>query len=412
MPDIPEATLDPYLGYNFSYLPESPTTTTRAHHPDSPSSLQSSEACPCFKNEQRESAASAAGTLQHTATETRDLSILGGNEAMEAAVSKAIAYEDAILNKLKLARIDYRILREEKLTVGDDDVTSGFPDTVIIAGTHAIILDWKFGQVPVTETKDNLQGISYWLGLLHREPKVVTCEVHFVAPYQGWSEDAQRIKYTHTFHKDDAAKNELRVRVVIAKKHEAYAKVEQGDWSLAKPKADLCIWCERKGVCPKVGQLVVQTNEKYHDLVVPDVVKEWKIITVDQVANAYKFANQMGPIIEAIKKRCVEVAVQDDLLPPNYKIVKSQHRKIKSVGGFLRVALETGLTPEEATELLSVSFKPFEDWIKLHAPKGKGAARLREFNATLEENGVVEPGTPFYFLREVKTPADQVAIDV
>jgi len=332
---------------------------------------------------------------------------------METAVSKAIAYEEAILNRLKLARIDYRIIREEKLTVGDDDVTSGFPDTVIVAGTHAIILDFKFGKIPVTDAKDNLQGISYWLGVLRKEPKVVTTEVHFILPYQNWSPDAQRIKFTHTFHKDDATKNELRVRTVIARKHEAYAQVEKGNWDMAQPKEDLCIWCERKGVCPKVGQLVLRTNEKYHDMTVPDVVKEWKIITSDQVAQAYKFANQMGPIIEAIKKRCVEVAVQDDLLPSNYKIVKSQHRKIKKVGGFLRVALDTAkMTAEEATELLTVSFKPFEDWIRLHAPKGAGAARLREFNSALEENGVVEAGTPFYFLREVKTPADKIAIDI
>ncbi len=390
-------------------------TATRAHHPDSPSSLQSSEACPAFLNEQRESQASTDGTLQHSAVERRDLSLLNGDESMEWAVQQAINYEDAILQRFKLDGRPFRVLREVLLSVGDDRVTEGYPDTVIVADTHAAILDWKFGKVAVTPTADNLQGIAYALGLLKKFPELKTVEVHFFAPYQKWSEQEQREKYVHCFHWDhEAVDQELRVRAVIARKHTAALRVQEGDWAMAQPKHDLCIWCARKGECPKVAALVVKANQKYADLEVPAEMKSYRLTSPEQVASAYKFANQLTPILEAIKKRCIDASLTEGLLPPNFILVKSQHRKVKSTQGFLNVAVERGLTPEEAVSFLSVSFKPFEDAIKAKASKGKGALALREFNSALEESGVTELGNVFYFLREAKTPAEKPvpAIDI
>jgi hypothetical protein len=383
-------------------------TATRAHHPDSPSSLQSSEACPGFLNEQRESQASADGTLQHKATETRDLSILGGNADFEWAVGKCIAYEDAVLNEFKLSGRPFRVLREVKLTVGDDAVTEGFPDTVVVGETHAVILDWKFGKEPVTPTRDNRQGIAYMLGLLRLFPELKSVQVDFFAPYQKWSEEEQQKKYRHTFLRVEADKLETILRVIIAKKHAAAIDIDQhNNWSACTPKHGLCLWCARKSKCTKLGALIIATNEKYSDLVVPDEMKEWKLATRSQIADAYRFVNQMTLICEAVKRRCIDAAVTEDLLPDNFTIVRSQHRKVKSVSAFLSVAEELGIPRDTSIELLSVSFKPFEDLLKKSAARGQGATKLREFNTALEEGGVTTLGTPFYFLREVKSPADK-----
>jgi hypothetical protein len=386
-------------------------TQTRAHHPDSPSSLQSSEACPGFLNEQRESEAAAKGTLQHKAAEVRDLTVLGGDEDMENAVTKCINYEDDIMAEFKQVGAGYEILREVKLRAADDDLTEGFPDTVIVGEYNAVICDWKFGRVAVTETKRNLQGMSYALGLFRLRPKLKQVTVIFYAPYQGWSKDAQRIKYVHTFAREDNPEMECRIRVVIARKHEAYKQIANGNWEMCVAKHDLCIWCARKALCPKVGQLVLRANEKYHDIEVPAVLKEWKLSTPQQVADAYRFANQLTTICDAVKKRCVEASLIEDLKPENFTLIKSAHRKVKSVRGFLRVARECGIPLREALEKLSVSFKPFEEALKAKAVKGKGAAALREFNGKLDESGITEKGTPFYFLREAKTPAEATAIE-
>lgn len=420
--------------------PEGFDTATRGHHPDSPSSLQASDACASFVNEQRESQASKDGVLQHKATELRDLSILGGDEDMEAAVQRAIDYEEAVIDTFKLARRPYQIVREKYLSVGTDvvrvvqpakyddlvwnpapediskaqefvdyfrGVTGGFPDLEVVAEKHAEIVDQKFGRVPVVPTKDNLQAIAYVLGRFEKSPTVETITFHFFAAYQRWDKETQRLKYTYTFRRDEIPKLELRVRTVIARKKLAQTLVKQDDWSMATPKHDLCIWCALKGTCKKVNAVVIQSHEKYADLVVPDEVKHYRLTRPEQVASAYRFASQMEPVLKAIKARCVEVSVLDDLKPEGFNIVKSAFRNVKNVRAFLKVARAHGISLEKAAEMLSVPLGAFEDAIKDAAPPRKGAARIRAFKEELAECGATEVGKPFYFLREVKTPAEK-----
>lgn len=400
-------------------------TAIRGHHPDSPSSLQASEACPCFLNEQRESQAGKDGVLQHKAAELRDLSILGGNEDMERAVQRAIDYRDNVAAEFKLSRTPVVIARETYLSVGTEmvtdgkgdiyvGVTGGFPDIEFIGEKHAVIIDDKFGRVPVTPAKDNLQGIPYVLGRFEKSPSLETIRMDFHAPYQGWDAEQQRLKFSYTFRRDEIPRLELRVRTVIARKHEAYKQLASGDWSMARPKHDLCLWCARKGTCPKVGALVATTVEKYQDLSVPDEVKEYRLTRLEQVAVAWRFASQMGPIIDAIKRRCVDVSVTEDLKPEGFTIVKQQKRAVQSVKAVLDVAESNGLNRDEAIELLSVPLGELEEALKAKAAPRQGTAKIRAFASELAECGATVLGKPFYFLREQKTPAEkqQNAIDV
>lgn len=400
-------------------------TATRGHHPDSPSSLQSSAACSSFENEQRDTQASRDGTLQHKATETRDVSILGGNESWVAAVELCIAYEDAAIDVFTDAGLTFEVIREQYLAVGEEvvgtdlenvnaefytwfrGVTGGFPDTLIVGARHAVLLDWKFGRVPVTPTRDNLQGIAYALGAFQLYPELETVQVDFFAPHQKWSDAHQIAEYVHTFHRTEIPVLELRIRTVVARKHVAYAAVARDDWSHATPKTDLCLWCSRKGLCPKVGSLLPAVVEKYHDLVVPDEVKEYRLTRPEQVAVAYRFASQFDLIIKAIKARCIEASLTEDLKPEGFTIVKQQKRSVKKIGVLLNIAAEHGLPRETALELLSAPLGEFEDAIKATAAKGQGAARVRAFASELSECGATELGKPIYFLREVKTPAEK-----
>lgn len=388
-------------------------TAQRSHHPHSPSSLQASEACPCFVNEQRTSAAAEEGTLCHKAVETRDLTVLDGDEELELAAQKAIDYEDELLSKLRLSGTRFEVVREVYLSVGDESfggfkgITGGFPDTLLVAEKSAILIDHKFGRVPVTPTKDNLQGIAYSLGVFEKYPGVESVEVHFFAPRQGWTLDEQRKKYVHTFHRRDKDALELRVRTVVARKIVAQAAVARGDWSAARAKHDMCLWCSRKADCPAVAQIVAATVSKYHDLVVPEEVKEYRLDTPDKVAQAYRFANQLQTICEAVKKRCIDAAVQDGLLPEGFSVIKSSRREVVNPRRFLELAIDAGLTEEEAVNLINIPLTTFENAIKAKAPKGKGAPAVRAFAAALAENGATQQGKEFYFLREQKSPADK-----
>lgn len=381
-------------------------TATRAHHPDSPSSLGSSAACPGFENEQRESEAAEKGVLQHKATETRDLTLLDGDEEMEHAVQSAIEYEDAVLAPFRLAGEQPQILKEVRLIVGDDEVTAGFVDLLVVGRRRAAIVDHKFGAVPVTPTKENLQGISYTLGVFRMFPEIEEVEVHFFAPYQRWSAEDQRKKYVHTFFRRESADLELRVRAVIARKHLAYQKIKDGDWSLVSPKTDLCLWCKRKAECPRVQALIASAVSKHEDLVLPEETKEYRLDTPQRVADAYRFANQLQTICESVKKRCVDAALTEGLLPEGFNLIKSARREVTDPRKFLETAIDCGLSEPEAVALINIPITSFEKAIKEKAPKGKGAPAVRLFAEKLAESGATAEGKPFYFLRQARSPAD------
>lgn len=394
-------------------------TQLRGHHPDSPSSLQASDACPLFENEQREETATSAsskGTLQHKAAETRDLDILHGDEAMVAAVEKCLAYEDRVIAYFRSRGVEPIVEKENYLSVGDDvvrhkgeiweGITGGFPDVVIYSLTlgEAHILDWKYGAVPVTPTKDNVQGHSYELGLRKRlGPRIKPITVHFFAPYQGWTEQEQEEKYIHTFYPDDAQARELRIRTIIARKKDPNSK--------PCPKVDLCLWCAKKGSCPALHNAIAPLQGKYEDLVCPDVVAPHKLMLPTQYGAALKFAGQVELWAKAVKARCRDVALTEGIDVPGFKLVSRADRAVDSVKLFQEVALKNGVTPVEFLETLTPSLGKIEDLVKSKAAKGSGAAAIRQLMSDLEEAGATSKGKPYYFLKEIRTPNEKV-IDV
>lgn len=381
-------------------------TVERGHHPDSPSSLQASEACPCFENEQRESPAAAKGTLQHKATEDGVLDILQGDEAMEKAVSDCLYYRRRVEQYFHSCGINDPIsVKEIKLQVGDDVITEGYPDEVLLSVKlgEAHVLDWKFGKEPVTPTADNVQGFCYVLGVFQAYPQLKTVTMHFYAPYQGWSDEEQEAKYIHTFTRDDIKRMELRVRTIIARKHSQYAKPEA--------RVDLCLWCAKKGTCPALHNSIVKVSEKYPEMLVPDVVAPSKLQLPLQFAAAHKFASQVELWAKAVKSRCTDAALSDGIDIPGYRLVRRQERSIQSLQLLLEAAKKNGATDEELFKIMTISLTGVEKIVKDKAPKGKGAAVIRQLTSDLEETGATAKGNPIHFLQEIKTPS-QESIDV
>lgn len=394
----------------------------RGHHPDSPSSLQASEACPLFENEQRvetEKSASAKGTLQHKAAETRDLTILHGDEAMTSAVQKCLDYEDRVIAYFRSRGLEPVVEAEIYLSVGDDlitdeqkkqweGITGGFPDKIIysFALGEAHILDWKFGAVPVTPTKDNVQGHSYELGARkHLGPRIKAITVHFFAPNQGWSDEQQEEKYIETFYPEGAQARELRIRTIIAAKKSMHA--------VPRARVDLCIWCAKKGDCPANRAAIIPLEGKYEDLVCPDVVAPHKLALPSQFAAAYKFAGQVELWAKAVKSRCTDAVLKDGMEIPGYAVVRRQTRSVQSVRLLLKAALKRGVRFKELLDIVDVPLGKIEDLVKAKAEKGKGALAIRQLASDFEECGATVKGNPYHFLREIKSPAEaQATIEI
>lgn len=387
-------------------------TQTRGHHPDSPSSLQSSEACAQFENEQRESQASLDGTLQHKATETRDLSVVDGDQTMENAVNACIKYEDDTIDAARNRQGGMpAIVRELYLAVGDDividgqghkwkGITGGFPDTLILGHDFAHILDWKFGKVPVTPTKDNRQGQAYALGVFQKYPHVKEVTVHFYAPYQGFSLQEHFQTYVHTFYRSEVTQLELEIRTIVARKRDPN--------NTATPKQDLCIWCAKKGSCPALHAIVLKGSSKHPDFIVPEVVDHVQLTVPQQIKRAFLWATQLETIAKAIKRRTTDMVLTENLdLGDSVKLVRRQERRVTSVPALLEAAKEMGVTQEQIEAVMWVPITKLEEAIKAAAGKGKGAAAIREFTTKLNESGITVLGTPIHFLQEVKSPAEK-----
>ena len=396
-------------------------TATRGHHPDSPSSLQSSEACPLFLNEQRESKASSDGTLQHKAAELREPGLLDGDPDWLAAYEKVIAYEDNVIEyHIKKFGVPPSIVKEKYLAVGDDSVldskganwlgvTGGFPDIVIVSERHADVLDWKFGRVPVTPTKDNLQGIAYAVASFEAWPELQTVAVHFFAPHQGWSDEAQVAKYVHTFSRTDVPTLELRIRTVVSRKHAATKQLDAtGSWVAAAPKMDLCIWCARKGSCKKLHAVVIQGAEKNPTFIVPETTVSHQLTRPEQYKQAFRWANQVITIAEAIKHRVSQAVLTEDLdLGEDMKIVKRTDRQIKSVAELIACARRHGVKLREIIPIITVSIGKLEGLVKSKAAKGKGAEAIRALGEDALESGALELGRPIYFVQEARSPKEK-----
>lgn len=400
-------------------------TATRGHHPDSPSSLQSSAACPHFVNLQRETEASAAGTLQHKAAETRDLTILDDMEQVEA-VKRALTVEDDWISKLGDLGLTVEIIREQYMpvcpgeSVTDEQgqvwrgITGGYPDTQLIGkNIHGqvllvVILDWKFGKILVTPTRDNLQGKAYALAALQRWETATEVLVQFYHPYAEG--DAPKPEYTHTFTRADMAQMELEIRHTRAQKHRAQREGWASDVK-PKPCSNLCIWCARldRAECPAVTQLANVASAKYEPLNVPAEVRPAYITDPAHMKDAYRLSGVIEKLAKQWRKRITDAVITEGVEIEGMKVVTKSDREVKSVEAVAEAAAEFGVSKEEFTGCLSVPVTKVEALVKAKAPKGKGAPLVREFQKALEERGAVAKGKPYSYLVEAK---EDDAVDV
>src|SRR6266508_246296 len=82
---------------------EAINTGIRTHHPYSPSSLQSLEACPCFKSRENNHIRSIMGTISHRVVETGQADLRLSDEDA-AAAAECIDFYDRRLELARLAR--------------------------------------------------------------------------------------------------------------------------------------------------------------------------------------------------------------------------------------------------------------------------------------------------------------------
>ena len=431
----------------------------RKHHDYSPSTLQSLEACPCWKSRPSQHERTIAGTLAHQVTETgkddqrlSDEDIAAAVECMDYVAARKTLMEiardkavqslaaeiwgkdlkgiqvgpDANCEHEASARIAPVIeLKETYLPIDDcifDDyipypnlspdgegarlaehrrvvsTTAGYIDAALIShcGTYAECFDFKFGRWPVEKAEDNLQGIAYMLGLMKKFPSLQRVTFHFKQPHAD-------LITSHTFHRDQIPQLYLRIQVVVAKAREART---HPNFSTARPMVPACNFCDNIGICPKVEEIMLKVGQKYYPLEIPEDITPSKLHDRHSTALGLRLVQVVRSWGDAYRARINDrVLRQEQDVPEGHIIHESQgDRKIVDVAKFKEISSRY-LTPEEISSCAEFTFGAIEKLIEFKAPRGSKSAVLREFRAALLDNKAVERGQPFSYLRAIPTKA-------
>lgn len=381
-----------------------PKAAERAHHPYSPSKLQSLEACPGFSSMDSTNEASIMGTKMHNAVETGD--VKGLTDEQIDVVDKCRGYIQSKLDEMGEGALLYM---EDYLPVDDQDTSAGYLDVGIVSadGKRALVLDWKMGQNPVEPTENNLQGYAYLLGLYKKHPTILTARVEFAMPFQGF----EGIIDGHDFVAAQFPEMLLRIQTVVARAKAAKAAREAGkDYAGNNPNTTTCLFCNNKAECFALHRVVIKVGKKYDPLVVPDIINPTLINNSVDAGKALKFFAVMGALAAAYRSAATNKAMCDEVfMPEGYMITTMTRRKIVDNARFVETLKSLGFTPEEILGCAEFTLGPTENMVSERAPRGKKKAAVTELGELLSANGATEEGAPVSMLRMKK--GESAALD-
>jgi uncharacterized protein DUF2800 len=393
-------------------------TEVRAHHEYSPSSLPSTEACPCFKSRENKHVRTIAGTIAHKVTETReDDNRLDDDDAAHAAEcldfydsrrAMAIqARENAIASGAVLSYLCPEVIELMETYLATDDIvfpdgvkstTAGYVDRVLImhTGTYAELFDWKFGMWPVEKAENNLQGIAYTVGLFRKYLRLESARFWFKQPTTG--------QISHSlFTREMLGELFLRVQVVVARARKARELMKAGDFSMANPMVPNCNFCANIADCTKVLDFALRIGKKFHPLEIPENITPTMVHNARDTKLGMALSAVMAVWSKAYRTRLTDRVIRRDAdVPEGFTIQQRADREVKDPVKLKEIALQY-MTPEQYNALLPQEppFGPMEEIIKDQAPRGAKKAAVEEFQTKLIESGAVEKGSPYTFLRAV-----------
>jgi len=386
----------------------------RVHHPYSPSTLQSLEACPCYIGKQSavEHERTTAGTRAHGVAESgEDDNRLSDEDA--AAVAECLDFVEGHRVELEARRIrdasltgreQPELLEIKEAYLPIDDVilpdgtlhtTAGYCDHALIAHcrTYAIMADWKYGRWFVTAAPENTQGIAYALGLFKKFPTLQRIQFFFKQPLLEHVSEA-------VFTREQIPALYLRIQTIVAR---AVAARQSGDFSSATPTVPVCNFCANLGKCPAVAAMIIRVSKKFHPLGVPDDVTPSALHSSRDTVQGLELAAVAACWAKAYKTQVTDRILRGEAdIPPGHKIQTKADREIADAEKYKSIALRR-LTPGQYEQSCTVVFGKVEGFIKDAAPRGSKKAAIETFNAELEAEGALVKGQPYSFLKAVST---------
>lgn len=383
------------------------TANERPHHAFSPSTLQYREACPYYEPIQGNgNKASEDGTRQHNAADSgEDDQRLSDQQA--SAVAACMRYTESVAAKYPGGTI----IREQYLPIDKEVVryqtwegvenvikgtTAGYLDWGVVSTCRkkAEIVDYKFGQWAVEPTENNLQGMSYLLGLflLFRDLEEVT--VHFFLPHRDEID-------VHTFKRSEFTGMILRIRTVVLRSIQARLNFvkDPNAFKNATPNIGACVFCANVGRCDAVADFALVIGKKFAPLHVPKEITPSLLREARDTGEGLRVASVIEAWCKAYRSQASRKAIEEDgFTPEGYILVSSQDREIVDNKKFREIARKY-LTDEEIDSVISIPITTIEELIKNKAERGFKEATREEFDAALKEAKAVVMGAEKAYLK-------------
>ena len=284
------------------------------------------------------SEAAEAGTRLHLHMEHGTLP----EDAVEAeAVEWCRQMEQRLLGKYVAPMGADRVLREERWW--DPDATfSGQADVVYIHEGCALVLDYKFGRVPVPVANSNMQLAALALLAFYNMPDV---EVVFCGVLQPLAsrQEPRVVRYQRDVIMDQL---EGYFASVIAESERPNAKRVPGEYQ--------CRYCRAKAECPACNGLLVQQTQV-------NVATAWADWAPEKKAEAVRLAGLAKKWAEAVERKA-KTDLKNGLVIPGCSLAAGKRSfKVNDVqGAFAVLARELGISGEEFAGCCSVKISELD----------------------------------------------------
>lgn len=395
-----------------------PDHTARTHHKNSPSKLPYLAECAGFTSDETgDKDAAEKGTQLHEYMDAILARYLADTKKPllthlnEYLVGIAIDESDrGLLVYCVRALVRWlgapgaNTLHEIKVRIhrGDGEVlTSGHLDVLIIfpQGT-GLLLDYKFGWLPVKDAAINEQGIAYALGAFEAYPHLKVIGVQFIQPRLA------RISEALIKREDVPAKHEQLSHIIeraVYFQRLGFTPETRGMLQTGSH----CTYCKHtvEGTCPaRLEVLRAVATAQDVNKVLPTHIDVDAIDTPEKAALARYWVDRVEDFLEPVKKRAKELA----MLAPDRKIgitladgtpvvFKIQDKKFdRSLGPTLEVAdaLKEQVTLEQLLACSTLSLGKLEEIAAEAILETVNGAEAQELRALEEKHRILLAATP------------------
>lgn len=413
-------------------MPELTTPAPRSHHRFGPSKMGYLSKCAAYTGKEGESDYSEEGTMLHDLMEGMVKLVIAGKQANVIDQTEPLAKKHELSTDQESAlryaarKIDrffalkpIEVVTEIDLTVerlNGNNLNHGYLDLLFIFKNDlAIIVDYKFGRIPVAPAAKNLQGKNYWLGAMQKYPGIKTCGICFIQPRLEWISEA--------LFRRDQMPGILKELESIADNAEQVQRDPKNAQALMTV-GTYCDWCALAGTCSVLNNHRGMAVAKHLGLPLPPKFDGLLINKPEQIALARYWVDVIEQGLGDVKMKALEAAEANggeiSCTLPSGEVVTyeiSERGKDRKLGSAIDIAeaLQEFVTPQEVLGAAELALGKLEAVVKtamVDLAKAKGEkltkkAAWEQIENTLSAMGLLTRDSGQIRYLRIKRTADR-----